>query len=198
VSEPRPERWRVFVAVAVPPRIRERIERAIRPMRDDPGNADVRWTRPEGYHFTVRFIGSVEPGRIPEIEAAIGEAARAQPPFEVRFGNTGTFGGTRRPRVAWLGLWDGSHALGSLELDLSGRLAHLEHRPRFGGTANRPVAPHVTIARAVPDGFEHELYQRLQDLQGTGWTVRELLLYRSHLGPGGSRYQVLSVTELSV
>ena len=197
MTRPLPEAWRVFVAVAVPAEVRERIETAIRPMRDDPANAGVRWTPPEGYHFTVRFIGSVAPDRIPEIDAAIAGAARGQAPFEVRFGNVGTFG-KRRPRVAWLGLWDGWRELAALELDLSGRLAHLEHRPRFGGTANRPVAPHLTIARAVRQGFEQELQPRLQHLQGTGWTARELVLYRSHLGPGGSRYEVRSVTGLTV
>jgi 2'-5' RNA ligase len=140
---------------------------------------------------TARFIGSVEPVRVAEIEAVMHAIAPAQAPFRAALGDVGTFGGKRKPRVAWIGLWAGWRELGELEVGLSQRLEHLEDRPRFGGPANRPAPPHITLARAVPDNLDVEIRRRLLDLRGQEWTAETLTLFRSHLGPGGSVYEEL-------
>jgi 2'-5' RNA ligase len=176
--------------VALPVELRDRIDSRLRPLRET--TTGVRWTRAEGLHLTARFIGSVDPERIAEIEAVMRDVAPARTPFRAALGDVGTFGGKRKPRVAWIGLAAGWRELGELEVALSARLERLEHRPRFGGPANRPSPPHITIARAVPNGLDVEIRRRLLDLRGIEWTADGLSLFRSHLGPGGSVYEELT------
>lgn len=178
----------------LPAELREHIEATLRPLREAADG--VRWTRPEGLHLTARFLGSVDPARIAEIRSAMTEFAALQPPFPIALGEVGSFGGKRRPRTVWVGLWEGWHELAELEQGLAERLAHLEDRPRYGGPANRPSPPHVTLARAVPDHLDLEIRRRLLDLRGAVWTAERFSLFRSHLGAGGSRYEELAQVPL--
>ena len=64
----------------------------------------IRWTRLENLHLTVEFFGETDEERIPELERALAEAAGQTPPFAMKIGGLGMFGGARHPRVLWMGV----------------------------------------------------------------------------------------------
>ncbi|HET9555052.1 MAG TPA: 2'-5' RNA ligase family protein, partial [Anaeromyxobacteraceae bacterium] len=74
--------------------------------------------------------------------------------------------------------------LAALEADLSARLAPLGFPPE-----GRPFAPHLTVGRARQPGGVRGLAAALQAPMGPlAWPARELVLFESHLGPGGARH----------
>jgi 2'-5' RNA ligase len=105
----------------------------------------------------------------------------------LRLAGGGRFGSRRRPQVAWIGL-DGD--VGPLN-DLAGRLAAVARRLRLE-VEERPFRPHLTVGRWRPGRpADAVLIDRLADYAGPDWSVREVLLLESHLGPA-PRYDTLA------
>ena len=53
------------------------------------------------------------------------------------------------------------------------------------------LRPHLTVARRAPLPLATALGERFADGR-PAWTADQLVLYRSHLGPPRSRYEVLA------
>jgi 2'-5' RNA ligase len=65
---------------------------------------DWKWTRPEGLHLTLAFLGEIGPGAA-VAAARVGAAAGAgRRPFLLRAEGLGAFPCMERARVLWLGL----------------------------------------------------------------------------------------------
>ncbi|MDP7470452.1 MAG: RNA 2',3'-cyclic phosphodiesterase, partial [Dehalococcoidia bacterium] len=97
------EQLRLFVAVELPPETRETLVALQEDMRPqcDPG---VRWTRPEGIHLTLKFLGEVAQPQVAPIEEALGRVTWRQDAFKLSLGSTGFFPNSHRPRVLWVGI----------------------------------------------------------------------------------------------
>lgn len=174
---------RVFVALHVPSDLLEAIEAdivdALRPRLPQ-----ARWTRPEGRHLTLKFLGEVAEERLPDVGAALGSAATSHDAFEASFATVGGFPNIRRPRVLWVGIGQGAEPMGRLATSVSEALKPLGFEPE-----KRPFAGHLTVARfKVPEPIE-ELPE--VGVPSTPFDVREIVLFRSQLHPKGARYTVL-------
>ena len=98
---------RLFVAVNLPKKERERIHRASRALRDP--RLPVRWVAPDNYHLTLKFLGEVRAERVPRVIEILARVALGCPPFSADLAGFGAFPSIRRPRVLWLGT-DHHHA----------------------------------------------------------------------------------------
>src|SRR5690349_12072690 len=91
---------RTFVAIDIPPRIRERLSVFMEQRRASlPG---ARWVRPEGMHITLKFLGEISPEQKDAIETAL-HTIRWQP-FAIAIRGLGFFPNPRSPRVFWAGI----------------------------------------------------------------------------------------------
>jgi 2'-5' RNA ligase len=188
---------RLFVAVPVPPDVGLEVGRVMGEARaalgEDGGR--IRWVQLEGLHLTLRFLGPTMADRVPDVEAALDRAAAGEAAFEVRLAGAGAFPSADRPRALWLGIQEGSAALGRLATGLEAGL-------RVAGWAveTRAYRPHLTIART--DGVRAgpaaaaALERAAADLDA-GFTAGSVVLYRSHLGSGPARYEALREARLS-
>ena len=142
------------------------------------GGERIRWVRLANLHLTVEFFGETAEERIPEIERALARAAAATPAFAVELGGLGTFGGTRHPRVLWLGVQ--SDGLQALHANAAAALREHGWRPE-----SRPYAPHLTLGRigrlkdvrAVAEAVGRPRPQGISQPP-----VRELILFESVAG----------------
>lgn len=147
----------------------------------------VKWVRPEGLHVTIKFLGEVGEDRLPALADTLTRAAAGTGLLTFRCTSLGAFPSLARPSVVWAGL----EAEAALEL--------LVDRVERGCASlgfpleGHPYRPHVTLGRVRRD-------QRLPDSanalleaeQPTGnFTAERLVLYRSHPGAGGSRFESL-------
>jgi RNA 2',3'-cyclic 3'-phosphodiesterase len=177
---------RLFVALDIPGEIRKRLADYME--RVHSYAPDARWPRVEGLHVTLKFIGEVKDAKVEEIKTALGSVKGV--PFDVSFGNVGFFPHPRSPRVFWAGVQAGDE-LPALAAQIDEEMEKLGIEPE-----KRAFSPHLTLARAgMRDphslkGLAPLLTAEAAPQFGT-MTAREFWLYRSQLGPGGSKYTKL-------
>lgn len=177
----RPPAARRFVALPVPPDVRETLAAEL---PSDPATRDGRrWTRPEGWHVTLAFLGSVPDAAVGDLEAALTRAvseADAPWPRDLRVAGPGTFG----RRVLWVGLED----------DPSGSLDALAQtvRDALADTGQavdaKPLRAHVTLARAGRRPITSALLEQCGHPPRVSWRPDAIELWRSELGRGPARY----------
>lgn len=160
---------RCFIALEMPPAVKEHAAGLIKELK--PTGADVKWVAAENLHLTLQFLGEVEPGMQPELEAALAGACAGRPPLELAIKGCGAFPGRGQPRVIWLGL--------------SGMIDDLAELAQAVQAANRPLGfePEARAFRA------HLTLGRVRDRRGKkkapplGPLSRELAGLAGHRGP---------------
>jgi 2'-5' RNA ligase len=172
---------RLFVAAELPPDVVEALVRW-RP-RDD----GLRPLAPEALHVTLAFLGWRDEGEIPVIGELLDGLAR---PVEGLWLGEPRWLPRRRPRVLAVELDDASEALAGLQRDVASALqAAVGWVPE-----RRPFLAHVTVARVRGGPRPPELAPP----PGLGpFAAPALTLFRSHLGPQGSRYEALARAPLA-
>jgi 2'-5' RNA ligase len=185
--------WRCFVAVQIDDHLRRGLTRAVHAWRRRPDCADLRWTDADGWHLTLAFLGSTDPGRVAVIAAALERAAGSQPPFAVHAGGVGAFPSRARARVAWYGFADPDRRLAGLAVSVREALG-IEPEAR-------PFRPHVTLARARADAaidLRAWVASGAAEAPSAELRVDAIRLMRSHLGRGPARYEELAAMPLGV
>ncbi len=192
-DRPPSERLRLFVAIELDERVREALARVQGELRSQP-LPPLRWTRPEGIHLTLKFLGETAADRAPAIEAALRQALAGLSPLRVELGPLATFGG-RRPRVLWVGVAGDVDRLKDLQARVDRALQSLGF-PR----EERAYSPHLTLARVPPSAAVAgpALEQALAAVPPpqAAMDVREVSLMLSRLGPAGAAYERLAAFPL--
>lgn len=161
------------------------------------------WSRPEGYHLTLAFLGEIEG---PALEAAAGSLDRiASGAGPVAFSLSAPEGFPPRGpwRILFAALRDGGLAARANELvnralaatAKEAGLPSLNPEWREG----RPFAAHVTLAR-VQGAAPLPAQAALSAAAGLGlegsWTLSRCALFKSELRRGGSVYTELKSVDL--
>ena len=191
---------RLFVAIDLDTEIRERVAEFAGSLKETA--AEVRWTLPQSWHVTLKFIGEVAPDRFTRIKEQL-EKINAGP-TDIRVRGTGFFPTPRSARVFWAGV-QGDSALATLAEAVDRSLGTI-------GIAfeERPFTPHLTLARsastargAQPTASAKQQFAKLQQRlekvpeQDFGtMTAREFCLYQSQTSPKGAEYTKLARYEL--
>lgn len=182
---------RAFIAVDLDPALKAAVQDLIRALEGT--RAEVRWTKPGGYHLTLKFLGEIDEPTVERVKAVLRAAASRHKAFPLRLHGTGAFPGERGPRVLWLGIEAGPE-LTALQSDLEAAL-EAEGFLREG----RPFKPHLTLGRVKgPDRLDKvmaELAKHADDDLG-GMTAVKVALFESRLRPDGAEYHVVDEVGL--
>ena len=176
---------RAFIALEMPGSVRERIRREQARLRADLPRA--RWTRPEGQHLTLKFLGESPRQRLERLEAEIAVGVADLSPVTVRLAGAGFFPSPQRPRVAWVGgEADGGAAVA----------AAVEAAAVAAGwpSERRPWSLHLTQARLDRPWPQPSVERFLawgDGLEIEPFTCAEVVLLESRLQPGGAVYTAL-------
>jgi RNA 2',3'-cyclic 3'-phosphodiesterase len=181
---------RLFVALPLPDHVRVLVTAAVAPLRQVA--PELTLTRPEGWHVTLAFLGEVADDEVEGVAATVGGA--------VADAGTG-------PSTCHLA---GARAFGrgalavEVEDDPAGAVASLgsEVQRALAGAGlpvqERPVRPHLTVARASRRGA------RVGDGEvaavapvRASWEADHVELVRSHLGRGPARYEAIGAWSLA-
>jgi RNA 2',3'-cyclic 3'-phosphodiesterase len=181
---------RLFVALPVPPAVRSRLAS----LQEDLGGAGlpVRWSRREGLHLTLVFIGERPVQDVSRAEGALRRAARERAPFALTLAGLGGFPGLARPRVLWAGVGGDREALNALQASVAREL-------RAAGVPfeSRPYRAHVTLGRttgaldAAGVAALEAAARAASDTPWGAWPASEAHLMESRLQPGGAIYTAL-------
>lgn len=182
---------RLFVAINLSRNDQRKIHGSTKGLRDCA--FPLRWLDDATYHLTLKFLGSVDPRRVPQIAAKLDRVAASNAVFPLECRGFGAFPTIRKPRIVWLGV-EPSPALRCLKQDLEWGLAELGFERE-----TRAFHPHITLARATEEGAGafRGLDARVAGLKHRQRTpVRTVDLMQSHLGAEGPRYTVVHQSEL--
>ncbi len=145
-----------------------------------PGALDARWSSPDQYHVTLRFLGEVEPDRAARYDTALARVDAAPP--ACRPYGLDVLPSRRHPSVLILGL-DRTDSLLALYDSVSTALEAEGLDPE-----ERPYRPHVTLARL--DDVPAEAVHRFLDRHDAGalpsFHPDRFHLYESTLTPDGA------------
>ncbi len=181
--------WRLFIAHPLPETVRAQLHEQLAPYRRC--HPQVRWTRPETWHLTLVFLGSVDPDYVPDLVRLVNDVARDVAPYQARVA-----AGDGRMRqgegVAWLGVSEGAGALiEAAALVADGCRPEITERP-----PRRTPSAHLTLVRRADAAVIGALREQTHGPLGVSWTVDRLALMRSHLQAAGARYRALHVATL--
>jgi 2'-5' RNA ligase len=182
---------RLFVAINLPERVRDRIAAGTENLR---GLEGIRWVAADRVHLTLKFLGEVDEESERSIAEALVRAVVGHAPFEARVTAPGAFPNIRRPRIIWLGLRQ-SPELAALQRDLEDALADLGFERE-----QRAFRPHLTLGRVrrgrrVDSSALDSLVRRTE--VSDAWQVDAMDLMRSHLLPTGAVYDVRASARLT-
>lgn len=177
---------RLFTAIDPPDALRERLTS----IQDDRA-LSARWTSPEQFHVTLRYIGEVDAERASRYATAL-DSVRADS-VECEPYGLDVLPSRRSPRVLTLGL-ERTESVVALYLAVSDALESEGLEPE-----DRTFRPHVTIARLndVEQERVHEFLRSRDDESFPSFRVDRFVLYESTLTPQGAIHDPYAAYPLS-
>lgn len=191
------EAWRLFVALTLPALVKNSIEQVQSALRRVLPSNQVRWTRPDQLHLTLKFLGNVEASRVPALVQALSDACRGSRSLALRAATVGFFPERGLPRVIWVGIQDESDRP-LVRLQAAVERGVMEYT---GEPAEKSFAGHVTLGRikGIRRSEAAALAQAaagLADHSLGEWSANRVDLIRSELTSAGAKYRTLASIEL--
>ena len=183
---------RTFIAIEIPEEIKQRLSEAQSLLKNS--GAEAIWTRPEGIHLTLKFLGEVSNTIVAGITAALAPAMEESRGFRLTFSGAGVFPHTRNPRVAWIGVGG--------ELDKLRELQNLveEQTVRLGcKREDRIFQPHLTLGRIKAIPLREPWSKALEEINGLTFPffdVTAISIMKSELKPAGAVYTEMGSMKL--
>jgi 2'-5' RNA ligase len=183
---------RAFVALDVSSAVRPRIEALENELK--PRLPSARFVAGSNLHFTLRFLGEADPGRVHALAGALRAALSVIPAFTLQIKGCGAFPSARRPRILWLSVENPPRSLFEAQ-----RAVERVVRDAGFSPEERPFEPHLTIARfrGAARSLESVLAS-VRDRELGPNAIDEVVVYESRLSPRGSTYVPLHRLPLAL
>lgn len=191
--------YRLFIAANLPLEILQALQEIQIQLKRRLVGAPLSWTRPEGIHITLKFLGDTDPRRVEAITTVLRQAVMPHRPFSVIVGGFGCFPNPRKANVLWVGVQDPDGRLARLAASVDQAMAALGWEPE-----HRPFTAHLTLARVHRDAAADQR-RALEEMLSTitlpsqlgTVPIGHIHLIRSELNPQGSVYTALAGIELA-
>ena len=184
---------RSFIGIFPPPEIQSAVEKVQSLLKVD--GANVKWEPKEKFHVTMKFLGSVFPQNIKQIQKLLTDNLESLLPFEIALTSVGCFPSPNNPRVFWIG----SSALDE-NVSLKTCFELIEKACIESGCEKevRPFHPHITLGRtkgrqpatSASGNVSPRLINILESatFEPMTFRCRQVSVMRSILHPSGSSY----------
>ncbi len=189
-----PQGTRVFIAMTVPDPLGRKLSQLQAELA--PQVRDCRWSSALPFHATLAFLGDVPDPDLNAIYREVASAVASVEPVQIELKGLGAFPSAKKPRVIWVGMT--AFNLKPV-LDLQGSVVHA--LARIGRCFDdKPFHPHVTLGRRKHGrsgpGDLTGLIEHYQLWSAGEFTLTEIHVFASVLGPTGSVYEVLACCPL--
>ena len=184
---------RTFIAVEIGAEIRRQAEALQQTLLA--AGVSAKWVDPNGMHLTLAFLGDMNPNELPLVIKAVQNAGKMVPPFSVQIAGVGAFPNLRRPKIAWVGMTEGTEEFIALHDAVANSLeaANLYRRE------DRGYRPHLTLGRVKADEDSTTLataFAKHADWIGGRVGVERLTIFSSEMQRNGPEYSVLGRAEI--
>lgn len=188
---------RAFIAIDLPENIRAALGRKqtelraslakMNPAQNKP-DTEIRWTKPEAIHLTLKFIGEIPDARVIQVVEFL-STFKAFESFPVEVKGFGFFPSPSRPQVFWAGV-EAPPALAQLAHEIDEGMEEIGFAPE-----KRNYNPHLTLARFKNPRPRPE-FQSLVETQGQisigRFEAGEFFLFESKLSAHGAEYRKIA------
>jgi 2'-5' RNA ligase len=183
---------RLFIAIEIPEAVKKELAVVQGRLRD--AGVDASWTRAEGMHLTLKFLGEVPETKITEIVSGLQKAADGIGPSRLEVKGVGTFPNPRNARVVWIGLSGDIGKLMKLQEAVENAMAGI-------GLARdeRKFTAHLTLGRIKYIRYRDQwlaLLTEVKDISLPGFEATSVSLMKSELKPSGAVYTEMGRVEL--
>ncbi len=180
------ERIRSFISIDLT--AKELLDRLAELQRQLSGSeADLKPIKPENIHFTLRFLGDVDPSTL---EAVRRDMATVKfNTFNMNLRGVGVFPNLNRINVIWVGVSKGEDEVRMLSAKLESALKGTGLRPDTKG-----FTPHLTVARVRTGRNKDRLaaiVSQLKEYEVGSMDVTSIRLKKSVLTPQGPIYSTI-------
>jgi RNA 2',3'-cyclic 3'-phosphodiesterase len=173
---------RCFLAIGCPDEVKTRLVKA---QESAPAYVDMKAVESENMHLTLKFLGEVEPKRLPPLVESLKKAARQ--PFDITLEGLGVFPNPKTARVLWGGLSAGQSDVVALAQVIDSSCSAL------GFPLEQRFHPHITLGRIKnvkdPDGLRRFLEINTGAKYGS-FAVDSYSLMESKLTSKGPKYDM--------
>lgn len=176
---------RLFIGIPLPGSHQNRLQELARQL-DALVRSRVRWTNTGNGHLTLKFLGSVDEGKVGDLAAALAEVEFS--PYDVRLGPCTCYPKARQPKVVVMPVHKGARLCQNLATLIQKNIGTLGFPP---GT--KPFNPHLTIGRIkkpAPDDWD-DCFRATETLTWPGFHVDRFVLWSSDLTSDGPIYTPL-------
>lgn len=183
---------RLFIAIEIPEEIKRLMMDAQKKMKDSCVTAG--WTRPEGIHLTLKFLGEVAAAKIPELMSAMAGAVQGTAGFHLEITGAGAFPSPRNARVAWIGVRGATDKLAGLQASLDEAVTALGFE-----RDDRSFKPHLTLGRIKQIRSRDawlKTFDEMKRYRFPALNVQSVSLMKSDLKPSGAEYTEIGRVEL--
>ena len=136
------ETIRAFIAVELPPTVKQELAQVADGLAARIPEGSVRWVVSDLIHMTLCFLGQTAVSDLKAITQIMDNAVQKQSPLKLHLHGTGCFPNAYRPRVIWAGLAGQVPELVAVKHELDAGL-----EPLGWEMEKRPFTPHLTLGR---------------------------------------------------
>ena len=184
---------RTFIAIEIPEEIKAEMARVQEQLKCS-SDVDAGWTRPEGIHLTLKFLGEVPEAKVSEMMNALAGVAVGVDMFRLDIAGVGTFPNPGNARVVWIGVEGETDRLLKLQAAVEDGMDSLGFERE-----NRKFTPHLTLARIKFIRSRKAWLSALdsvKDVRLPSIEVNAISLMKSELKPSGAVYTEIGKIEL--
>jgi 2'-5' RNA ligase len=183
---------RLFIAIELPDGIKGGIARVQQQLKA--AGASAGWTRPEGIHLTLKFLGEVAEEQASGILAALTDAVKGSGDLNLEVAGAGAFPNVKAPRVLWIGVFGDTEKLAVLQASVEDAMERLGFEREA-----RKFSPHLTLARVKfpkpRDNWQQKI-EGIRDVTLGRFEAGHVSLMKSELRPEGAVYTEIGKVEL--
>lgn len=148
-------------------------------------DAEIRWTKPEAIHLTLKFIGEIPNARVIQVVESL-STIKVFESFPVEVKGFGFFPSPSRPQVFWAGV-EAPPALAQLAREIEEAMEKIGFAPE-----QRNYNAHLTLARFKkfrPRPEFRSLVETQSQISIGRFEAGEFFLFESKLSPRGAEYR---------
>lgn len=187
---------RIFIALPVPTEVKDELCHAQAELQAGLEGDEMRWTRSEHMHLTLKFLGNIDDRQVEDVIALTTSTCAALAPIQLHAEGFGFFPENRLPRVIWVPVHDNGQQLTKLAGNVAGAVE------RFAIDDNeREFTAHLTIGR-IRDMRASEVRFLVDTARGFGdwafgkWMAGTVEVILSEMSTNGLQYTTLAEIPL--
>lgn len=144
-----------------------------------PNIKNLKYTKKENLHITVKFLGEIQEKSIENIKNAIIESCDGITQFKISCNRLSAFPSLTSARVIWVNVIEGGNIIEKIYKKLENLLMKIGFEKE-----KRKYIPHITIARTKNSVDITDFLQKFE----INSMATEIVLYKSDLKPDGPVY----------